>query len=283
VEQAVGREDFVPNDIRLDRDTQTLIVLTGPNMAGKSTVMRQVALATLMAQMGSFVPATEARIGVVDRIFTRVGAADDLASGRSTFMVEMHETATILREATARSLLILDEIGRGTSTFDGVSIAWAVAEYIHDVTGAKTLFATHYHELTEMAKVKPRVRNYTIAVKEWNDEVIFLRQLVEGGANRSYGIQVARLAGLPRAVIDRSKEVLESLEGAELDEAGEPRRSEGDQVNLPEFNLQLSLFSPPPVPAAPSAVEMTLSAANLEQMTPLQALNFLYALRERLT
>ena len=282
VEQAVGREDFVPNDIQLDRANQSLIVLTGPNMAGKSTVMRQVALATLMAQMGSFVPATSARIGVVDRIFTRVGAADDLASGRSTFMVEMHETATILREATARSLLILDEIGRGTSTFDGVSIAWAVAEYIHDVVGAKTLFATHYHELTEMAKVKPRVRNYTIAVKEWNDEVIFLRQLVEGGANRSYGIQVARLAGLPNAVINRSKEVLDSLQGAEAEEAGQTPRGDGDLVNLPEFNLQLSLFSPPPVPAAPSAVEMTLSAANLEQMTPLQALNFLYALRERL-
>jgi len=282
VEQAVGREDFVPNTVRLDRDEQTLIVLTGPNMAGKSTVMRQVALSTLMAQMGSFVPARSARIGVVDRIFTRVGASDDLAAGRSTFMVEMHETATILREATARSLLILDEIGRGTSTFDGVSIAWAVAEYIHDVVGAKTLFATHYHELTELAKVKPRVRNYTIAVKEWNDEVIFLRQLVEGGANRSYGIQVARLAGLPRAVVDRSKEVLNNLQGAELDEAGRPRLAHGDQVDLPEFNLQLSLFSPPPVPAAPSAVEMTLRSADLEQMTPLQALNFLHALRERL-
>ena len=192
---------FVPNDAELNTTDRQLILITGPNMAGKSTAMRQVALITLMAQMGGFVPARKARIGVVDRIFTRVGAADDLAAGRSTFMVEMHETATILREATARSLLVLDEIGRGTRTFDGVSIAWAVAEHIHDVLGAKTLFATHYHELTDLAAVKPRVRNFTVAVKEWQDEVIFLRQLVPGGANRSYGIQVARLAGLPPAVV----------------------------------------------------------------------------------
>ena len=191
VEEAVGREEFVPNSVRLDRDERSIIILTGPNMAGKSTVMRQVALVTLMAQMGGFVPAKTAHIGVVDRIFTRVGAADDLASGRSTFMVEMHETATILNEATSRSLLVLDEIGRGTSTFDGVSIAWAVAEYIHDTVGAKTLFATHYHELTELAATKPRVKNYTIAVKEWNDEVVFLRQLVEGGE------PIVRYSGCP--------------------------------------------------------------------------------------
>lgn len=283
VEESVGREAFVPNSIRLDREQQSLIVLTGPNMAGKSTIMRQVALVTLMAQMGGFVPARAARIGVVDRIFTRVGAADDLAAGRSTFMVEMHETAVILREATPRSLLVLDEIGRGTSTFDGVSIAWAVAEYIHDVLGAKTLFATHYHELTDLAEVKPRARNYTIAVKEWNEEVIFLRQLVPGGANRSYGIQVARLAGLPKAVIERSKEVLNNLQGAERDEAGRPRLAHGaEQVTLPEHNLQLSLFSPPPIPAAPSVVERELRSIKVDELTPLQALNFLHALRERL-
>ncbi len=281
VEDSVGREAFVPNSVRLDRDEQQLIVLTGPNMAGKSTVMRQVALITLMAQMGGFVPARKARIGVVDRIFTRVGAADDLAAGRSTFMVEMHETATILREATARSLLVLDEIGRGTSTFDGVSIAWAVAEHIHDVLGAKTLFATHYHELTDLMAVKPRVRNFTIAVKEWQDEVIFLRQLVPGGANRSYGIQVARLAGLPAVVVERAKAVLQALEGAELDEYGRPRLA-SDAELLPEHNLQMSLFSPPPVPAGPSEIERELRSADLDNLTPLQALNYLHALAARL-
>ncbi len=282
VEEAVGREEFVPNSIRLDRAEQQLIILTGPNMAGKSTVMRQVALVVLMAQMGGFVPAAAARIGVVDRIFTRVGAADDLAAGRSTFMVEMHETATILREATPRSLLVLDEIGRGTSTFDGVSIAWAVAEYIHDVLGAKTLFATHYHELTDMAEVKPRVANYTIAVKEWGEEVIFLRQLVPGGASRSYGIQVARLAGLPKAVVERSKEVLNNLQGAEHDEVGQPRLAKGKTVTLPEHNLQLNLFAPPPIPASPSKVELSLKAADLDNLSPIQALNLLHALRKQM-
>ncbi len=281
VEEAVGREEFVPNSIRLDREAQSLIILTGPNMAGKSTVMRQVALVVLMAQMGGFVPAESARVGVVDRIFTRVGAADDLAAGRSTFMVEMHETATILREATPRSLLVLDEIGRGTSTFDGVSIAWAVAEYLHDVLGAKTLFATHYHELTDLAEVKPRVANYTIAVKEWGEEVIFLRQLVPGGASRSYGIQVARLAGLPKAVVERSKEVLNNLQGAEHDEAGQPRLAKGRTVTLPEHNLQLNLFSPPPIPASPSKVELALKAADLDNLSPIQALNLLHALRKQ--
>jgi DNA mismatch repair protein MutS len=244
--------------------------------------MRQVALIVLLAQMGGFVPAKSARIGVVDRIFTRVGAADDLAAGRSTFMVEMHETATILKEASPRSLLILDEIGRGTSTYDGVSIAWAVAEYIHDVLGAKALFATHYHELTEMALIKPRVANFTIAVKEWDDEVIFLRQLVEGGANRSYGIQVGRLAGLPTAVVDRAKAVLGSLQGADV--SGSKRVLDADDsALLPDQGLQLSLFAPPPLPAAPNKIEQMLRAADLDNLTPLQALNFLHALREELS
>ena len=193
-------------------------------------------------------------------------------------MVEMHETATILREATNRSLLILDEIGRGTSTFDGVSIAWSVAEYIHDVIGAKTLFATHYHELTEMAEMKPRVRNFTIAVKEWDDEVIFLRQLIEGGASRSYGIQVARLAGLPKTVVDRSKEVLNGLQGDDL--GGEDLPSAAGIQSGDTF--QLSLFSPPPLAAGPSPIERALKSANLDEMTPLQALNFVHTLRGRL-
>ncbi|MBU0551273.1 DNA mismatch repair protein MutS [Myxococcota bacterium] len=277
VEESVGREAFVPNSLRLDMDTQSLIILTGPNMAGKSTVMRQVALITLMAQMGSFVPASAARIGVVDRIFTRVGAADDLASGRSTFMVEMHEAATILKEATPRSLLILDEIGRGTSTFDGVSIAWAVCEYVHDVIGARTLFATHYHELTELTKIKRRARNFTIAIKEWNEDVIFLRQLIEGSANRSYGIQVARLAGLPKRVVERAKEVLNNLHAEE-----QPRAATDEATPRGINQMQLSLFSPPPLPAAPSKVEQALMAADLDNLTPLQAVNFLHTLRAQL-
>ena len=207
-------ERFVPNDTELDGSDNQLLIITGPNMAGKSTYMRQVALITLMAQIGSFVPAAEARIGIVDRIFTRVGASDNLSRGQSTFMVEMMETAHILRNATPQSLVILDEIGRGTSTFDGVSIAWAVAEYLHDTPACtpRTLFATHYHELTDLAVTRPRVKNFTVAVKEWNDQIIFLRKIVSGGASHSYGIQVARLAGLPRDVIDRAREILRNLE-----------------------------------------------------------------------
>ncbi len=194
-----GGTGFVPNDVLLDLEKNRFLIITGPNMAGKSTYIRQIALIVLMAQMGSFVPAARARIGVVDRIFTRIGAADSLARGQSTFMVEMTEVANILRHATKRSLIILDEVGRGTSTFDGLSIAWAVAEYIHDAPplGARTLFATHYHELTELAVTKEGVRNFNIAVREWGDQIIFLRKIMEGGTNRSYGIQVARIAGVP--------------------------------------------------------------------------------------
>ena len=198
IEQLAAEERFIPNDTLLDCEENQLLILTGPNMAGKSTYMRQVALITLMAQMGSFVPAREAQVGLVDRIFTRVGASDFITRGQSTFMVEMNETANILNNATDRSLIVLDEIGRGTSTFDGISIAWAVAEYIHTKLRARTLFATHYHELTELALTMDRVKNYTVAIKEWNDQIIFLRKVVEGGADKSYGIQVARLAGLPR-------------------------------------------------------------------------------------
>jgi DNA mismatch repair protein MutS len=223
LEQIHLAEKFVPNDTRLDRDGQRLVILTGPNMAGKSTYIRQVALIAILAHCGCFVPAKRARVGLMDRVFTRVGASDDLSRGQSTFMVEMNETANILNHATAKSLVILDEIGRGTSTFDGLSIAWAVAEHLHSVLGSKTLFATHYHELTELAVTLTGVKNYNVAVREWRDQVIFLRKIVPGGTDKSYGIQVARLAGLPPAVLDRAKEILRNLEEGELDESGQPR------------------------------------------------------------
>jgi DNA mismatch repair ATPase MutS len=198
-------------------------VITGPNIAGKSTYLRQVALILLMAQMGSFVPARSARVGVADRIFTRVGAADELARGRSTFMVEMTEAANILNNASPRSLIVLDEIGRGTSTFDGLAIAWAASEYLHEHVGARTLFATHYHELTELELLLPRVKNFNVAVREWGDEVVFLHKIIPGGTDKSYGIQVARLAGLPREVLDRAKTILANLEQEELDETARPK------------------------------------------------------------
>jgi len=268
-------ERFVPNDTLLDNRENQLLIITGPNMAGKSTIMRQVALITLMAQMGSFVPASEARIGLVDRIFTRVGAADNLARGHSTFMVEMMETAHILRNATQKSLVILDEIGRGTSTFDGVSIAWAVAEFIHDNAehAAKTMFATHYHELTELAVTRNRIKNYNIAVREWNDQIIFLRKIVPGGASHSYGIQVARLAGLPADVIQRSKEILHNLEKGEYAEEGIPRIARRKNGRSPSVNPQLSLFS------EENAIRARLSELDVTTITPLQALSILDELK----
>ena len=226
LDQSLAEEKFVPNDVELDGDANRLHIITGPNMAGKSTYIRQVALIVLMAQIGSFVPAASAEIGLVDRIFTRVGASDDLSRGQSTFMVEMNETANILNNATERSLVILDEIGRGTSTFDGLSIAWSVAEYLHDAIGARTLFATHYHELTDLEMTRPGVKNYNVAVREWNDQIIFLRKIVRGGADKSYGIQVARLAGLPGVVLERAKEILGNLELAELNADGKPKIAE---------------------------------------------------------
>ncbi len=212
LEQTLVDEKFVPNDTLMEFDNSRLILLTGPNMAGKSTYIRQVALITLMAQIGAYVPAEKARIGLVDRIFCRVGASDDLTSGQSTFMVEMNETSLIINNATQNSLVILDEIGRGTATFDGLSIAWSVAEHIHDTIKARTLFATHYHELTDLSRSRDAVENYNIAVREWNDDIIFLRKIVPGTADKSYGIQVARLAGLPPAIIDRAKDILSHLE-----------------------------------------------------------------------
>ena len=216
LDQNIGDEKFVPNDTALEPEQNRLWLITGPNMAGKSTYIRQVALITLMAQVGSFVPCESAEIGLVDRIFTRVGASDDIAKGQSTFMVEMNETAVIVNSATDNSLVILDEIGRGTSTFDGLSIAWSVAEHLHDEIGARTLFATHYHELTDLAGSREAVQNYNVAVREWNDQIIFLRQIIPGAADRSYGIQVGRLAGLPDAIIDRAKEILAKLEAGEV-------------------------------------------------------------------
>ncbi len=215
--------DFVPNDCRLSADDCRMMIITGPNMAGKSTYIRQVALLVLMAQMGSFVPAREARIGVVDRIFTRVGAADELARGQSTFMVEMTETANILNNATDRSLVILDEVGRGTSTFDGLALAWAISEHLARTIGCRTLFATHYHELTELAGLLPATANHNVAVREWQDQVVFLHKIVPGGTDKSYGIHVARLAGLPRPVIERSRQVLQQLEAQHVDEQGNSR------------------------------------------------------------
>jgi DNA mismatch repair protein MutS len=226
LDQSLVEEKFVPNDVALDDTANRLLILTGPNMAGKSTYIRQVALLVLMAQIGSWIPATGAEIGLADRIFTRVGANDDLSRGQSTFMVEMNETANICNNATARSLVILDEIGRGTSTFDGLSIAWSVAEYLHDSVKCRTLFATHYHELTELEITRGGVKNFNVAVREWNDQIIFLRKIIRGGADKSYGIQVARLAGLPQKVIARAKEVLSNLEHHELNADGKPTLAE---------------------------------------------------------
>jgi DNA mismatch repair protein MutS len=234
LDQNLAEEKFVPNDTAIDGDGARLAIITGPNMAGKSTYIRQVALLVLMAQIGSFVPAASAEIGVVDRIFTRVGANDDLSRGQSTFMVEMNETANIVNNATARSLVILDEIGRGTSTFDGLSIAWSVAEFLHDKIKARTLFATHYHELTKLAEERSGVCNYNVAVREWNEQIIFLRKIVPGGADRSYGIQVARLAGLPKEILDRAKDILAHLEkpnGANAEAA--PAKSRRGKRSMP--------------------------------------------------
>jgi DNA mismatch repair protein MutS len=278
---------FVPNDLSVaSRDDPAferhgcLHVITGPNMAGKSTVLRQAALTALLAQMGSFVPARGARVGLVDRIFTRVGASDDLARGRSTFMVEMTETAAILHNATRRSLVVLDEIGRGTSTFDGVSIAWAVAEHLHDRVGCRTLFATHYHELQDLAREREGVRNLTVAVREVGDQVVFLRKLVAGGASRSYGIEVAKLAGLPAEVLSRAREILRNLEALEVDEGGHAALARGRRRRS-EAPDQLGLFGAPPDPAA-AGIREELGALDLDALRPLDALNLLAGWKKRL-
>jgi DNA mismatch repair protein MutS len=260
-------EPFVPNDVHLTPE-ERILVITGPNMSGKSTYIRQVALIVLMAQIGSFVPAREARIGIVDRIFTRIGAQDEIAAGQSTFMVEMVETANILHHATPKSLLILDEIGRGTSTYDGISIAWAVVEYIHNHPNlrSRTLFATHYHELTELERLLPKVRNYNVAVAEEGGKVIFLHKIVPGGADRSYGIHVAQLAGLPKPVIHRAEEILKELESNSHPVTIRPRAPKA---------VQLPLFSP----SHPVLEE--LKSLDIDSMTPLEALNKLYELKRK--
>lgn len=248
LEQTIQGERFVPNNSSLDQVEEQIALITGPNMAGKSTFIRQTALLALLSHTGSFIPANTATIGVMDRIFTRIGASDDLSRGQSTFMVEMSETANILNNATSKSLVILDEIGRGTSTFDGLSLAWSIVEHLHNQVGAKTLFATHYHELTELANKLDRIRNYNVAVKEWNDKVVFLHQILPGGTDKSYGIQVARLAGVPIDVIQRAKQILGNLEETELSPAGQAKlktrhRAERDKLKKLEPSPQLDLFS----------------------------------------
>jgi len=271
-------ERFVPNDTLLDGGENQIAMITGPNMAGKSTYMRQVALIVLMAQIGSFVPAAQAHIGITDRIFTRVGAGDNLARGQSTFMLEMMEAAAILRNATPRSLIVMDEIGRGTSTFDGVSIAWAVAEYIHDTEScrSRTLFATHYHELTELATTRERIKNYTVAVREWNDQVIFLRTIIPGSASHSYGIQVARLAGMPYVIIERAKEILKNLEQGEFEE-GAPRLAKSSKQTTQVTSPQISLFE-----TEEDLLRQRLKKLNINSLTPLEALNLLDELKRML-
>jgi DNA mismatch repair protein MutS len=275
VERTLRDDLFVPNDTHLDNRDAQVVILTGPNMAGKSVYIKQVALIVLLAQVGSFVPAEEAHVGVVDRIFTRVGAQDDIATGRSTFMVEMEETAYILNHATQRSLIILDEIGRGTSTYDGLAIARAVVEYIHNSPrlGAKTLFATHYHELTELEKLFPRARNYNVAVAEDGEKVVFLHKIVPGGADRSYGIHVAQLAGLPKAILRRAEDILQDLEKGGTKET---RRKAMQQPQDDGRQMQLSFG-----PAVSDPLREQLRQLRPEEMSPLEALGVLYELHKK--
>ncbi|HVR03126.1 MAG TPA: DNA mismatch repair protein MutS, partial [Polyangia bacterium] len=292
VERVVPAGSFVPNDVRLDEAGEQVLIVTGPNMAGKSTLIRQVALTAILAQMGSFVPARAARLGVCDRVFTRVGAGDNLARGESTFLVEMRETAHILRYATSRSLIVLDEIGRGTSTYDGVSIAWAVAEHLHDRVGAKTLFATHYHELTALAGLHARVRNVSVAAREWKGEVVFLRKLAPGGASRSFGVEVAKLAGLPPSVVDRARDILRTLEseggarGAEVPHPVVPASAApAPQLGL-AFGGPLPAAAPPapigvPAGAAAEVIE-ALRAVDPDDLSPRAALDLVARLTKKL-
>jgi DNA mismatch repair protein MutS len=274
-------EPFIPNDLELDAAANQILIITGPNMGGKSTFLRQAALIVLLGQMGAFVPAKSARIGLVDRVFTRIGAMDFLSVGQSTFMVEMLETAAILHNATARSLILLDEVGRGTSTFDGLSIAWAVAERLHEREDVrpKTLFATHYHELTELALTLPRIKNYHVSVREWKDEVVFLRKIVPGPSDRSYGIHVAKLAGIPRDVIDRAREILFNLEKQELDEAGQPRLARRGRPS--RDRSQMMLFAEDREYALLRELREEIEGLDLTSLTPLDALNILAGLKGR--
>jgi DNA mismatch repair protein MutS len=280
IERLSSAEKFIPNDALIDSNSNSISIITGPNMAGKSTYMRQIALIVLMAQIGSFVPVADAKIGVVDRIFTRIGASDILTKGQSTFMVEMIETANILNNATKKSLILLDEVGRGTSTFDGISIAWAVVEYISKQVKARTLFATHYHELTELSLTLDGIRNLNVAVKEWGDEIIFLRRIETGPADKSYGIQVARLAGLPEETVRRSKEILSNLETAELNELGAPKLAYTSDEKTAEKKQagQLDLFATQADP-----VMKELLGLDVMGMTPIEALNKLSEMKNKLS
>jgi DNA mismatch repair protein MutS len=277
VEDSLPRGEFVPNDTDLDQDENRMMIITGPNMAGKSTYMRQVALISLMAQIGSFVPAKEAQLPICDQIFTRVGASDDLASGQSTFMVEMSETAYILRNATDRSLIILDEIGRGTSTFDGLAIAWAVVEYIADKKriGAKTLFATHYHELSELEGHLEGVKNYCISVKEHGEDVIFLRKILRGGADKSFGVHVARLAGIPHPVIVRAHEIQARLEVSDINQNKIGQNILGEDQGKRK-NQQVNMFD-----YQKTEIINELQQIDVMALTPMDAMNKLFLLREK--
>jgi len=280
--EVTNEEPFIPNDTYMDRHTDQILIVTGPNMGGKSTYLRQVALICILTQMGSFVPAREAEIGLLNRIFTRIGAMDFLSVGQSTFMVEMLETANILNNATAKSLILLDEIGRGTSTFDGLSIAWAVAEYLHEreEVRPKTLFATHYHELTELALTLDRIKNYHVSVREWKEDVIFLRTIVPGPSDQSYGIHVARLAGIPRTVIDRAKEILFNLEKKELDDTGLPRLAYSSAQKRDKS--QLLLFQEDREREKLEEMREEIQNLAIESLSPLEALNFINKLKEKM-
>jgi DNA mismatch repair protein MutS len=279
VERLAAAGTFVPNDVLLDHDGERMWLITGPNMAGKSTLLRQTALTAILAQMGSYVPAKQARIGLVDRVLSRVGASDNLARGESTFMVEMKETAEILRSATKRSLVIVDEIGRGTSTFDGLSIAWAVAEYLADVVECRTLFATHYHELTELAAERGSVTNHSVSARQLDDSIVFLHRLVSGAASRSYGVAVAKLAGLPEAVLARAQAILNSLEGG----AEAPLESKRRRRATPQLGLFDEGTLGPQSNKEQREVMDTLVALDPERLTPIEALNLLVQLKKRLS
>jgi DNA mismatch repair protein MutS len=269
IERMMPRESFIPNDARFT-EAERVVLVTGPNMAGKSTILRQIGLCVVLAQIGAFVPAAEASIGVVDRLFTRVGASDNLAQGQSTFMVEMSETSAILHNAGARSLVLLDEIGRGTSTYDGVAIAWAVTEHLHDRVGCKTMFATHYHELMQLPERLQHARNFNVAVRETGDTVVFLHRLEPGGTDRSYGVHVAQLAGLPPAVVHRAREILHTLEAEHRMVPGKPP--------APQDPGQLVLFADAP---ARHPLMDELRDIDLDAMTPLEALNRLAELQRK--
>jgi DNA mismatch repair protein MutS len=272
-------EQYVPNSVHLDTTADQILIITGPNMSGKSSFLRQVGLIVLLAQIGSHVPAERAVIGIVDKIFTRVGASDNIASGESTFLVEMHEAAHIVNTATRQSLILLDELGRGTSTFDGISIAWSLTEYLHERVGARTLFATHYHELNELADLFPRIRNFKVDVREYGDKVVFLHKVSPGFADHSYGIQVAQMAGLPDEITDRAKTLLHNLEGSELslhdgDRGGERKR----RGRNPAASVQLTLFE-----MKDDELRQKLQALDVNSLTPLEALKILAALKEKVS